>query len=83
MNPKILNILLNAYKSKKEEESKRMDFQAWLAGVYVRDAVASALVGKKHKYPENPYAMQTVSHEMSGEEKFKLWAMEFNRRFED
>lgn len=81
MNPKILNILIDAYRSRKEDENKIMDLQAWLTGVYVREAVASALAGRKHKYPEKPYAMQTASHEMSGEKKFKLWAMEFNKRF--
>lgn len=82
LNPKILNLLFDAYRSRKDEDNKIMDLHAWLAGMYVREAVVSALAGRKHKYPEKPYVMQNVSQELSGEEKFKLWAAEFNRRFE-
>lgn len=82
MNPKILNILLNNYRLKKEEENRIMDTQAWLTGIYVQEAIASALAGRKHRYPGEPYMMRDKQQEMSGEEKFKLWAMEFNKRFE-
>ncbi len=44
-----------AYKAKREAAS----FDAWLHGMYVRDAIASCFTDKKnpYKYPEKPYEL--------------------------
>ena len=49
-----INLKFEAEANRKEEELKLIEYQCWLSGVYVRDAIASAFNGNKYKYPENP-----------------------------
>lgn len=65
-----------------EEQSKLMDYSAWLNGVYVARAVGSCL-SNKVKYPFNPISLQQQTEELSETERFKLWIAEYNSRFEE
>lgn len=43
-----------------EEHAKEIEYQSWLTGAYVREAIISALsVKKKIKYPENPIEVRS------------------------
>lgn len=67
-----------AYKKKLEQE----DYNAWLQGGYIRDAIGSCF-NKNYKYPKQPYSM--IASEDSGlsdEEKFLIWIDEYNRQFD-
>ena len=59
-----------------------MDVAAYYQGLYVQMAIASCF-SKRGKYPKRPLSMEPKEEPMSGEEKFRLWVMEFNKRFEE
>nr|WP_238725263.1 hypothetical protein [Diplocloster agilis]MBU9745736.1 hypothetical protein [Diplocloster agilis] len=59
-----------------------IDYTAWLHGAYILNAVQSALNPKKVKYPKSPINVKEKETPLSETEKFKLWVMEFNKRFE-
>lgn len=66
-----------------EEQSKLMDYSAWLNGVYVAKAIGSCF-SNKVKYPVNPITLQQhPDADLSETEKFKLWIAEFNSRFDE
>lgn len=75
MNLKEANLILDAYKFKKEAESKENDFVCWLNGRYICEAI-SACFSKNHKYPSEYYSMKTEEvHEIQTDEEM-LKAME-------
>lgn len=67
---------------KKEEQVQLLDVAAYYQGLYVQMAIASCF-SKRGKYPKRPLSMEPKEEPMSGEEKFRLWVMEFNKRFEE
>lgn len=66
----------------KEEQVQLLDVAAYYQGLYVQMAIASCF-SKRGKYPKRPLSMEPKEEPMSGEEKFRLWVMEFNKRFEE
>lgn len=82
MNPKSLNVYMEAYKQKMDDEGKRINYAAWLQGLYEIKAIGKAMVPNKNKYPQKPLGKDDGGSNFSKEEKFKLWIHEFNRRFE-
>lgn len=66
----------------KEERVQLLDVAAYYQGLYVQMAIASCF-SKRGKYPKRPLSMEPKEEPMSGEEKFRLWVMEFNKRFEE
>lgn len=72
----------DAYIERKEQEMKMLDVSAYYNGIYVQQAVASCF-SKKAKYPKQPLSLVEKVEPLSGEEQFKLWAAEFNRRFDE
>ena len=55
---------------------------AFYNGMYVQQAVASCF-SKKAKYPKQPLSLVEKAKPLSGAEQFKLWAQEYNRRFDE
>ena len=59
-NPDLLWIYRTSFISKREEEIEYqhecINYQAWLTGVYIQQAVGS-LLDKKVKYPDKPYSL--------------------------
>lgn len=69
------------YIREKEEQIKLMDISAYYNGLYVQQAIASCF-SKKTKYPKKPISLIENEKTLSGEEQFKLWVQEFNKRFD-
>ena len=60
LNPKIINLMLDGYKERKQAEMEEKNFLAHLQGAYFADAIMATIgnaftKGKKHEYPKNPY----------------------------
>jgi hypothetical protein len=56
MTPKEINVYIDVFNEKVEEKAENDEYNAWVSGMYVRDAIANALGGKKFPYPEKPYS---------------------------
>ena len=80
LNPKYMYLYQKAYLQ--EEQVRFLDVAAYYQGLYVQMAIASCF-SKRGKYPKRPLSMEPKEEPMSGEEKFRLWVMEFNKRFEE
>lgn len=72
----------DAYIEQKKQEIKMLDISAYYNGMYVQQAVASCF-SKKAKYPKQPLSLVEKAKPLSGEEQFKLWVAEYNRKFEE
>ena len=80
--PNDIDIYIQEYDARYEREIKlkteEIEYSSWLNGMYVRIAVASALNGKKVKYPKKPLDSKNVpqnievTEDMSEEEKEKV-----------
>ena len=82
LNPKYMYLYQKAYLQEKEEQVRFLDVAAYYQGLYVQMAIASCF-SKRGKYPKRPLSMEPKEEPMSGEEKFRLWVMEFNKSFEE
>lgn len=77
MTPKIIEMYIDIYKEKEEEKYKLLEYQPWLIGKYVADAI-SCTFGKR-KYPQNPLleennnsnTKKTEVNELTEEEKIR------------
>ena len=56
---KDVNIRIRDYQEKEENRVKELEYVAWMNGLYIRAAVASAF-SKKAQYPENPLEQNKV-----------------------
>lgn len=72
----------DAYIEQKKQEMKMLDVSAYYNGIYVQQAIASCF-SKKAKYPNKPLSLMEMKQPLSGEEQFKLWVEEYNRRFDE
>lgn len=81
LNPKYMYMYQDNYIKEKETQIKLLDASAYYNGMYVQRAIASCF-NKKVKYPEKPYSLVEKEKPLSGEEQFKLWVQEFNKRFD-
>lgn len=59
-----------------------LDVAAYYQGLYVQQAIASCF-SRRAKYPKRPLTMEAKKEPLSGEEQFRLWVMEFNKKFEE
>lgn len=48
-----VNLRIKAYKEEKEYRTKEIEYQSWLTGVFVLDAIGCSF-SKGRKYPDNP-----------------------------
>ena len=81
LNPECMYIYQDAYIKEKEEQVKMLDVAAYYQGLYVQQAVASCF-SKRAKYPKKPLSLEPKKKALSGEEQFRLWVEEFNRKFD-
>lgn len=72
----------DAYIEQKKQEIKMLDIAAFYNGVYVQKAVAACFSKKAH-FPKQPLSLTESAKPLSGEERFKLWIEEYNRRFDE
>lgn len=82
LNPRIMYVYQDAYIETKKQEMKMLDVSAYYNGLYVQQAIASCF-SKKAKYPKQPLSLAKKEKPLTGEEKFKLWIEEYNRRFDE
>lgn len=82
LNPRIMYAYQDAYIEQKKQEMKMIDISAYYQGMYVQQAITSCF-SKKAKYPKKPLSLIEKSKPLSGEEQFKLWVAEHNRRFDE
>lgn len=72
----------DAYIEQKKQEMQLIDVSAYYNGIYIQQAIASCF-SKKAKYPNKPLSLAEKSKPLSGEERFKLWVHEFNKKFDE
>ena len=82
LNPRIMFAYQDAYIEQKKQEMKLLDVAAYYNGLYIQQAISSCF-NKRAKYPKKPLSLEEKSKTLSGEEQFKLWIAEYNRRFEE
>lgn len=58
-----INSRFKKYKEEKEYRAKEIEYQSWLTGLYVQNAIASCF-DKKTKYPKNPLEEKEVVEDM-------------------
>lgn len=80
LNPRIMSMYQDSYIAKVKEQMQMLNYAAWLQGQYNMASIG-AVMSKHGKYPKKPFEFEKKETDLSGEEKFKLWAQEFNRRF--
>ena len=84
MTPKAMSQYLVGYQRMKrmeaEQDAERMDYESWLAGSYVGNAIASCF-DKRAKYPKRPHSYKEpedtrTAADMAAE--FRNFAKAFN-----
>lgn len=85
LNPRTLQPFIMAYEQKQKDDMERLDYSAWLNGLYVMRAVGAAF-SDKVKYFEKPLSNQEQPEPKSNDEAaaagFAIYAAEFNKQFE-
>lgn len=82
LNPRIMYAYQDAYIEQKKQEMQMLDISAYYNGMYVQQAIASCF-SRKAKYPKQPLSLVEKAKPLSGEEQFKLWVAEYNRKFDE
>lgn len=67
---KDVNIRIRDHQEKEENRVKELEYVAWMNGLYIRAAVASAF-SKKAQYPENPLEQKVIVEDMELTEEEK------------
>lgn len=71
-NPDLLWVYRTSFDNKEKARSDEIDYQSWLIGCYVRQAVSSVLSNGKVKYPNKPLmSSSTPDKRMSLQTKIK------------
>lgn len=83
MTPAMIKRYIEVYNKRKNDEWEQLEYNAWMNGWYVMNAIACSL-NKKCKYPENPLIkQQTIVDEMElTEEEKDKYRMNFLKRLE-
>lgn len=77
-----INMRLRRYKKEKEYHAKEIEYQSWLTGLYVQNAIASCF-DKKAKYPKNPLEEQEVVQDMDlTEDQADFYREQFLKRLQ-
>lgn len=84
LNPRIMNAYQEAFTEKKKQEAQIIDLSAYYNGIYCLRAIGAAF-SKSSKYPSHPYSKeeQEEAEPLSEAEQFKLWALAWNKKFEE
>ena len=88
LNPRIMNAYQEAFTEKKKQEAQIIDLSAYYNGIYCLRAIGAAF-SKSSKYPSHPYNSlmdkeeQEEAEPLSEAEQFKLWALCWNKKFEE
>lgn len=78
-----MNAYQEAFTEKKKQEAQIIDLSAYYNGIYCLRAIGAAF-SKSSKYPSQPYSLMDKEAEpLSEAEQFKLWALAWNKKFEE
>lgn len=86
LTPKKLQPFVKAKEQEIELRTKMVNYEAWLNGLYIRQAIAS-IFSKNGKYPEQPIDTKgstdrnSQQSEMDFKKKFEVWAAIHNEKF--
>lgn len=86
LTPKKLQPFVKAKEQEIELKTKLLNYEAWLNGLYIRQAVAS-IFSKNGKYPDKPIdnsgstERNSQETEMNFKSKFEVWAKIHNEKF--
>lgn len=83
MTPAMIKRYIEVYNKRKNDEWEQLEYNAWMNGWYVMNAIACSL-NKKHKYPENPLKKKQIivdDMELTEEEKDN-YRMQFLKRLQ-
>lgn len=82
LNPRKIRPFVLADRKKQEEDFNMRNFNAWLNGIYVAQAIGSCF-SKQDKYPEQPIDFKESKKDSKKDATiFEAWAIAFNRDFE-
>lgn len=59
MTPAAIRRRIDAFWKQKKNDWERSEYESWLNGWYVMNAIACSF-SRKHKYPQNPLKQETV-----------------------
>ena len=62
MTPAAIKRAIESYWKNQKNEWERAEYEAWLNGLYVMNAIGASF-SKKHKYPQNPMKQQQIVQE--------------------
>lgn len=62
MTPSAIKLAIEAYWKRQKNYWERAEYQSWLSGLYVMNAIGASF-SRKHKYPKNPMEQQQVTQE--------------------
>lgn len=62
MTPFAIKQEIEAFWKNRKNEWERAEYQSWLSGMYVMNAIAASF-SRKHKYPKNPMEQKQVVQE--------------------
>lgn len=79
MTPKQLNIFKSVREEQIQEEYDKINYTAWLNGVYFGHAIGSSIF-PRNKYPNKPFDnSKSVEDSENDAVKFAQWVQAFNR----
>lgn len=87
LTPKKLQPFVKAKEQEIELRTKMVNYEAWLNGLYIRQAIASVF-SKNGKYPEQPIAdgssdRNSQNKEINFKTQFEVWATKHNEKFKN
>mgnify|MGYP001189189500 FL=1 len=85
LTPKKLQPFVKAKEQELQLQTKMVNYEAWLNGLYIRQAIASVF-SKNGKYPEKPIETGSTDSnsqntEMDFKAKFEVWAAIHNEKY--
>lgn len=85
MNPRRLKPFIKAFQDQQKSEADRIDFIAWLNGIYEMRAIGAATSGKV-QYFEKPIGQEEHAEQANDNDEaaligFSAFAAEFNKQF--
>ena len=81
MTPAAVKRQIEAFSKQRKNEWERSEYESWLNGWYVMNAIACSF-SKKHKYPKNPMEQEKVIRDDLDytEEQKDLYTKQFVKR---
>lgn len=76
LTPKAISIYRKVFEDKLQDEYDRINYAAWLNGMYIMNSIA-ACIDKKAKYPDKPLKSESVEITDDSEESASIGEAKF------